>query len=115
MPALVTGRSSGVSGIDAWIGLSMIVVGHAHLLLAWRARAFARGLAGVPDHELLWTADRAARSAYGWTVGVSALPGAVLFLIPPILTAITGALFCKPMYRRTAAAVLRERALLREE
>jgi hypothetical protein len=103
-----------IGNYDYWILLTIIGVGHAHLALAWFVRSFAKSLANIPDDELLAEAERRARRAFWWTVGVSAIPGAYLVLIPPILVAITVALFCKPMFRRIAAEVLLERQELGE-
>jgi hypothetical protein len=103
-----------IGSYDYWIMLTMIGVGHAHLALAWFARSFAKSLASIPDHEVVAEAERRARRAFWWTVGISAIPGAYLVFIPPILVAVTGVLFCKPMFRRIAAEVLLERQELGE-
>lgn len=112
MFALVTGRLEAPASFAVWIGISILVVGHAHLVLAGFGWSFAKRLAGVRDADLLAEADRSSRRAFWWTVLASAIPSGVLYLIPPIVTAITGALFCGPIYRRVAASVLRERELL---
>lgn len=103
-----------IGNYDFWILLTMIGVGHAHLALAWFARSFAKSLASIPDHEVIAEAERRASRAFWWTVGISAIPGAYLVCIPPILVAVTGAIFCKPMFRRIAAEVLLERQELGE-
>lgn len=103
-----------IGNYDYWIMCTMIGVGHAHLALAWFARSFAKSLASIPDDELVAEAERRARRAFWWTVAISAIPGAYLVFIPPILVAVTGVLFCKPMFRRIAAEVLLERQELGE-
>lgn len=111
--ALLAGRPAALLGFDAWIGVSLIVATHSHLLLAGFGRDFGRRLPALADDEVLDEADRASSSAVRWTIWSSALPGVLLFFIPPIVTAITAKLFCRTMYQRLAATVLRERALLR--
>lgn len=112
MFSLLVGRLGALVTFDVWIGLSLVVVGHAHVVLAACGWRFAKRLHEVPDDHLLHEAHRSGKRAFWWTVLASAIPGALLYLIPPILTAVTGALFCAPMYRRLAVAVLRERKLL---
>ncbi|MEP7123412.1 MAG: hypothetical protein ABJE95_20970 [Byssovorax sp.] len=111
---VATGQADSIGNYDYWIMLGVVAVGHAHLALAWFTRSFAKSLADIADHDLIPEAERRAGKAFWWTVGISAIPGAYLILIPPILVAVTGALFCKPMFRRIAAEVLRERQELGE-
>lgn len=95
---------------DGWIMMSMIVVGHAHFALVVCAIVFARRVrrhAGLEFSEDL--------RAFGWkswgvAILVSALPGAALMLIPPILTAVTGLVFIPASFGAVARAALRERA-----
>lgn len=109
---VMTGTASAIGAFDGWICLCAVVVGHAHLALAWFGRDFAGRLASLRDEELVFEAERRARKAYWSTVGISALPGAVLLLLPPILTAITGVLFCGPLFRGIAFKIWQERQLL---
>ena len=97
----------------AWIRLSMVIVGHAHLALVWMAIAFARkmerstseGLGAMPIHRE-WA------TAWAVTVGVSAIPGLFLLAIPPILVAVTGLVFVPLMFVLVRRCVINERALL---
>lgn len=50
--------------------------------------------------------------ACGYTIIASAIPGAVLFLIPPILTAATAACIVPAALRKVANAVATERCML---
>jgi hypothetical protein len=81
------------SDLDKWIRLSLLLVGHAHLVLAgllWRLATKARTFS-VP--ELRRAGRRAGWSIVGLTVLASAVPGAVLLLVPPLLTLVTGLAF----------------------
>lgn len=93
---------------DGWIALSLAIVGHAHLVLAWMSHRFAKGVSAATWRKDAWR-------AYGYTVLASAIPGLVLFLIPPILTAITGLLVIPLAFRTAAVAVEAERRLLGAE
>jgi hypothetical protein len=112
--AVCTGNAAALWIYDGWILLCAGVVGHAHLALACFCVSFARGLKSIPDEDLVSEAERRNRKAFWWTVGISAIPGGYFFLIPPILVAITGALFCKPMFNRIAQEILLERQELGE-
>ena len=113
MFALLTGTPDVVRSFDVWIALTIVVVGHAHLVLAWHGWDLADRLERVADEEIMAEADRSSRAAFWWTVGASAIPGGLLYLIPPIITFVTGAAFCNGLYRLVAARVYQERALLR--
>ena len=97
----------------AWIRLSMVIVGHAHLALMGMAIAFARkmgrstseGLGAMPVHRE-WA------KAWGLAIGVSAVPGLVFFAFPPILVAITGLAVIPLMFVLVRRCVMNERALL---
>jgi hypothetical protein len=66
-----------------WIALSLMLTPTAHLMFAAIAGARAAQLAnGQPAASLKWV--------YGVTVAVSAVPFGLLYMLPPILVAITG-------------------------
>jgi len=92
--AFMSGNAGSLGYYDYWILFGGVWVGHAHLALASFGRAFAGDLASIPNDMLLSEAERRSRSAFWWTVGISAIPGVTLYLLPPICTAVTGALFC---------------------
>jgi hypothetical protein len=79
------------SDFDAWIRMSAVYVGLAHVVLAgWSVRLGAR-LEGL-------TAPAAVARADGWTaLGLtslaSCLPGIVMLAVPVLLTAVTGVFF----------------------
>jgi hypothetical protein len=74
---------SGLDGFDDWAHLAVFVTGPAHvifaILTAVRAVQLARGRAAVSVQMI-----------FILTVLVSAIPFAVLFLLPPLLVALTG-------------------------
>jgi hypothetical protein len=110
---LVVGRGPNLLvKFDEWIALSMIVVGHAHVALAALCWRFAQQARSAPtcafgDGEELSIGWR----VLGQTVLVSAVPGALLLGIPPILTAATGVLFVPLLFRAMRDAARRERSL----
>ena len=89
---------------DQWVIASLIITGTAHLALAVmsgiRAYQLARG-----DTALT------VRTIYGVVVLVSCIPFVVLYLIPPILVALTGLAFL-PVLQAPVWIAARERALL---
>lgn len=103
--ALLLGCGPGPIGFDDWVIASLIVVGHAHLVFAILAGRFGARLADdVPPGS--------AKRTLLWTTVTAGVPGVLLYAIPPILTALTGAVLIPAMFlwaRRTLAV---ERALL---
>ncbi len=103
--ALLLGCGPGPIGFDEWVMASLIVVGHAHLVFAFLVGRHATMLAED-------TRGVSAKRTFLWTTLASAIPGVLLYAIPPVLTAITGAVLAPPMYgwaRRTLAV---ERAMV---
>jgi hypothetical protein len=80
---------TGLRTFNAWIALSLVIVGHAHLVTAWQAWKFARTLHGL-DKDELRVPRRDGWRALWVTFGWSFFPGAILLLIPPILVLVTG-------------------------
>lgn len=111
--ALILG---GVHGLDMWAAASMLLVGHAHIVLAVLASRRASHLVDATDEELIsGTFARPLKTPRRifWTVViVSAIPGAIYLAVPPILTAITG-LVALPLMRSVERTILTERARLR--
>jgi hypothetical protein len=95
-----------------WIGLSAILVGHAHLALALMTVLFARSLRTCETINLRSWASRRWIGALVCAVGVGAVPGVVNLAIPPILVGVTGLVFIPAMYALTARRVERERLAL---
>ncbi|MBI1947335.1 MAG: hypothetical protein HYS27_16695 [Deltaproteobacteria bacterium] len=103
--SLLLGCGPGPIGFDEWVMASLLIVGHAHLVFAI---LLGRAGAALADN----TDPMSAKRTLLWTVVTAGVPGALLYLIPPILTALTGAVLLPVLYawaRRTLAA---ERALL---
>jgi hypothetical protein len=99
-----------VRSFDEWIGVSAIIVGHAHLVLAGHGVLFARGLRRLPADAA--PSEVAGWRALLWAVVASAIPGAVVLLIPPGLTFFTGLVFIPFMYGAARRTFVRERAEL---
>lgn len=96
----------------SWIGMSVVLVGHAHIALLVAAVSWARKLRTVPTAYLRNGLSRAWGVALGVTVGVACLPGIVLLGIPPILVAVTGMFVVPVMFVATARSIERERLAL---
>lgn len=97
---------------DGWIALSLAIVGHAHLVLAFLCYRFAKKVRELPLEKIHEEGKRASWAVFGWTVVASAVPGALLSLIPPGLTALTGVLFAPAMFRLMSRRVVAEREVL---
>jgi UPF0716 family protein affecting phage T7 exclusion len=90
------------------MGLSAVIVGHAHLVLAWLSWRFAKRLVAGDARP----AHREAFGALGWTVLAAAVPGAIMLLLPPLLTAVTGAFVIIPAFSWAHRTASREHASL---
>jgi hypothetical protein len=95
-----------------WIGISAVLVGHAHIALLVAAVRWTRKLRTLPTAYLRIDLSRAWGLALGVAVGVACLPGVVLLGIPPILVAVTGLFFVPVMFHLTARSIERERVAL---
>lgn len=96
-----------------WIRISLVIVGHAHLAIALLSYLFARKMKKMETSELAaMNVNRNWAKAWGITIGVSAVPGVVLLLVPPILAALTGLVFIPAMFLVMHARVLKERRVL---
>ena len=95
-----------------WIGISAVLVGHAHIALLVAAVRWTRKLRTLPTPQLRVDLSRAWGLALGVAVGVACLPGVVLLGIPPILVAVTGLFFVPVMFHLTARSIERERVAL---
>jgi hypothetical protein len=98
---------------DEWIVMSMIVVGHAHVALAALAGRFGFQVARMPLEQLAVDETRGFKALL-WTILVSAVPGIVLFAIPPLLVAVTGVAFVPFLFIATRRIALAERTALSE-
>jgi hypothetical protein len=108
-----------VEAFDKWIALSLAIVGHCHLVLAFLGWRFARsatqkGGVGVDDQGwLAWWIVIVASVVSGLLL-VFFLPYAALalvFVVPGLVTT-TGLLFIPALFSRAARRIRHERALL---
>jgi hypothetical protein len=99
-------------GYGEWIRISLMIVGHAHLALVGLSFAFAKKLGRSTAAEIgAINVHSEWFRALGITVGVSAVPGAIFYAIPPILSAITGLLFVPAMFVLAHRTVQSDRQL----
>src|SRR5262249_59716756 len=69
---------------DGWISLSLLFVGHCHVVLAYQAWRFARALRETPDvFSVGLIADRSGWQAWGVTIAASLVAGVLLVLVRP--------------------------------
>jgi hypothetical protein len=94
-----------------WIGMSAVIVGHAHIALALCGIGIARRLARF---DFDFNVTRQAWLALFVTTGVACLPGIVLIGLPPGLTLITGTVFVVPTALALARAARGDAAIASE-
>jgi hypothetical protein len=97
---------------DSWICLSVVLVGHAHAVLAYLAFRFAGRLCEMESADLDSKPRPSGWGTLGITVVVSAIPGIILYLVPPILAAITGLLVVPWAFAAMRDRFLREQQIL---
>jgi hypothetical protein len=108
----VVGHESAASFAE-WIQVSLLIVGHAHLALAACAIRFAWKMKAMPSEDLAKIPiHREWAKAWGFAVGMSCLPGVILLLVPPLLSAITGIVFIPFMFLHMHRRLIAERAVL---
>lgn len=101
------------SGFAVWITFAAVIVPHAHLALAVHAVRFARRLARTSTDALSKTELRKAwQNGLGLAVLCAAIPGIVLFAVPPVITAVTALVLVPAMYRAAWNAHHAERAIV---
>ncbi len=99
----------------AWIAMSMVIVGHAHLALAVCVSLFARKLGRTPSDDIEMTSrNRDWGVALGVATLVAAIPGVILLAVPPILAVLTGLAFIPFMYLFVRSRILSERGALEQ-
>ncbi len=109
----LTSTSFKMNDYAAWIGMSMTIVGHAHIALAICTGLFARKLARTPSDEIeVQSRHRDWGVALGVATLVAAIPGVILLAVPPILTVITGLAFIPFMYMFARSRIQGERRAL---
>jgi len=100
---------------DGWIRWSVLLVGHAHLVLVYLGFRFARRLGARSSAEI--EQKGTARDGFGaiaLTTVASLVPGAVVFLVPPTLVFVTGAVFAPIAYAVMGRRVLAERRVIEQ-
>ncbi len=97
---------------DGWVAMSLVIVGHAHLVLAALYWRFADKASRQSVEEIALAGTRPGWRVLGITVGLSAVPGALLLLIPPVLTAATGVLFNPLLFHWMVSKLVAERRVL---
>lgn len=102
-------RGEGLGSFGGWITTSVLAVGVAHLVLARAGVVFARSLRQMSAGAICTAANRTWLRAYGYTVLASLLPGALLLLIPPVVTALTGLLLVPLMFLGASYRIAAER------
>lgn len=107
-------KASMLDGFDDWVTISLAIVGHAHVALAFLSHRYARRLAQHPTELGRPAWGEPAVRAWGFTILASAIPGAVFLLLPPILTAVTGLAFVPLAFWAAARLTMAERATLDE-
>lgn len=106
---------SGANNYGDWILISLAIVGHAHVVLAVMAGLYARRLWRTPTPELAMApVHRPWIWALGLTVLAAAVPGAILLLVPPLLTLVTGALFVPAAFLWIRHRVIQERLAMED-
>jgi hypothetical protein len=73
-----------------WIQLSLLIVGHCHILLAWMAWQAGATTPRMPSEALTSDGLSQGLRALGLVTLLSILPGVVLCLVPTALVLITG-------------------------
>ena len=101
-------------GFDRWISYSLVLVGHAHVIVAGFAAAAAfnaalQGALGRPPKS--WSRSERAHGparALMFAVLASSFPGLAIFALPPLLTFFTGLFFVPAMFAWMHRVVDRE-------
>ncbi len=84
-------KGDGLRQVSEWIAVSLVIVGHCHLVLAALGWRHGRQLMRVPKLGQSGLGD--GFKALGWTIVASLFPGVLLILVPPGLVALTGLAF----------------------
>jgi hypothetical protein len=95
-----------------WIGLSVWIVGHAHVALLVCAVRWTSRMRALPTSELRRPGIPSWGRALLVSTGVACVPGILFLAIPPALVLVTGALFVPLMYGWMARTLERERTAL---
>ena len=94
---------------DAWIAGSAVLVGIAHVSLVYRASKLADALAKADLGDMNEEGRSYGWKSLGWAVLYSCLPGAIAWLVPVALSALTGALIVPLAFSLATRVAHRER------
>lgn len=101
-----------LADFNAWILLSLVLVGHAHLtLLVFSVLHVNRVCRELDLGDEVGGAGRGLWALL-WTITASAIPGAIFLFIPPLLVALTGLTFVPWMFFWVARRARSERLLI---
>jgi hypothetical protein len=96
-----------------WIRMSLVIVGFAHVILAFLSARFATKISETSTEDLdKIVVHRHWAATWGLTIAAGCVPGIVLLLVPPILVAITGIAFIPFMFVWTYRRLVKERAAI---
>ena len=100
------------SAMGTWIRYSVLILGHAHLVLAFYVYRFASRARTWSIHDLRISRSAEEWEAYGATFVAAVLPGVVTLMIPTAIAAVTGLVLNPIVYRYTTHAIVAERRVL---
>lgn len=109
--ALALIGTEAVVDFDYWIVMSVVLIGHCHLILAVRAWRYGRQLTTTPTMVLLDRAYGQGWKTYGIVLAASLFPGVLLLFAPVMLVGVTG-LFVPLMYGWAGRRLVAERDAL---
>jgi len=98
--------------LDWWIGLSVRLVGHCHLVLGFLCWRHAKRLAALAVPEVPEALRRAGWRALGIVTASSFVPGVLFFGLPVMIVAATGLVLCPALFRVATRTVESERRAL---
>lgn len=104
-------KGDGLRQISEWVAVSLMIVGHCHLVLAALGWRHGRQIMRVPKLGQSGLGD--GFKALGWTIVASLFPGVLLILVPPGLVALTGLAFVPWAWWWVTGRSYRERDTLR--
>jgi hypothetical protein len=108
---LVANTHDAAADFGTWIQTSLAIVGHVHLVLAALVLLRVRQYRAMSLDELTHGPSGWVR-AWGISILAAAVPGAILLLVPPLLTAFTGLAFLPPLFLGMRAIYRREREVV---
>jgi hypothetical protein len=99
-------------GFDYWIALSLALVGHAHLVFAGLCYRYAKKVRETATEKVFEMTKRSDSRTFWWTILASAIPGGLLYLIPPLIALFTGSGISWMMFRFMGSQIVLERSAL---